>query len=98
MNLLFISKSSTILPSGRGVIAHDIINGRAFSIHSEKKNWNDARQVCQSGGGDLAIVDQPAINDWISKENKGWGHLWIGATDQVGPNSRTQISNALTSV
>ena len=77
-----------------------MIDGRTFSIHSEKKSWDDAWQVCQSEGGDLATVDQPAINDWISKENRGWadgrwGHLWIGATDLVSPDSDKQIYHSL---
>ena len=81
-----------ISESWQDIEAYDVIDGRAFSIHTDKKNWNDARQVCQSEGGDLAIVDQPAINYWISMKNEGpaqgkWGHLWIGATDEVRPNS-----------
>ena len=86
LKFVSIPKSSNVLLLGswQGDVVYGVIDGRAFSIHSEKKQWIDARQVCLSEGGDLATVDQLAINDWISKENRGWGSLWIGAT--VSPN------------
>ena len=50
---------------------------RELKVHRTKKNWAEARRVCQSEGGDLAIDDSPAIHDYLSTKE---GSLWIGAS------------------
>ena len=45
-----------------------------------EKNWNDARQTCQREGGDLVIVNDVRINNWLKSKNK---NIWIAANDRV---------------
>ena len=59
-----------------------VVPGRRLFLKAffEKKSWHDARKFCQSEGGDLVIVDDERINNWLKSKKT---YLWIGATDQV---------------
>jgi len=67
-----------VLPDG---YVDGVVPGRAFKVHSEKVAWQVAREKCIGEGGDIAVVDVDAINDWLAKRDKKLGVLWIGATD-----------------
>ena len=59
-----------------------VVPGRSlyFKAFSEKKSWYDARKICQREGGDLVIVDDVRINNWLKGKAK---NIWIAASDQV---------------
>ena len=62
----------------------NVVAGRRLKIASSKKNWQEARKACQAEGGDLVVVDNPAVNQWLAKVDAKLGVIWIGATDEVG--------------
>jgi len=61
------------------------IPGQVLKLHMEKKTWNDARRTCQQFGGDLVIVKDPLINQWLAMQHSKnkVGGIWIGASDQA---------------
>ena len=62
-----------------------VVPGRNLYLKAfpEKKNWSDARKKCLREGGDLVIVDDVRINNWLGSMKSKFGDIWIGATDQV---------------
>ena len=63
------------------------IPGQVLKLHKEAKTWNDARRTCQQYGGDLVIVKDPLVNQWLADHWSGSrpaDRIWIGASDQVG--------------
>ncbi|XP_063422181.1 macrophage mannose receptor 1-like [Mytilus trossulus] len=59
-------------------------SGRCFQFNDTKKNWLDARESCQSQGGDLATVDTDAVNSFvIGLINRNDNEYWIGLNDRT---------------
>jgi len=54
--------------------------GRWYQDFELQASWHEARQVCQSMGGDLAVVDTPTLHMKItSRLGDRW--VWLGASD-----------------
>ena len=72
---------------------YDVHPGTFYKTHPEKKTWREARDICLEEGrevggrGDLVIVYNQAINDWLTKESRSLGALWIAASDTVSSNN-----------
>jgi len=58
---------------------HHVVPGRAFKIHHDYKNWDDAQKTCKSEGGYLASDDEFNIHWWLHEDGR---KMWIGATDK----------------
>jgi len=58
------------------------VPGQVLRLHSEKKTWNEARTTCQEMGADLVKVNTPLVNQWLAKQDKELGFIWLGANDQ----------------
>lgn len=43
-------------------------SGRCFQFNDTKKTWLNARESCQSQGGDLATVDTNTIHSFVIGE------------------------------
>ena len=41
------------------------LNGRCYKAHDEFKTWNQARETCIAGNGNLAIVCDAETNDML---------------------------------
>ena len=54
-------------------------DGYYYKFHGEKKNWNDAQNICKREGGNLAIIFNQRTRDVV----RGFmADGWIGVTDQ----------------
>jgi len=83
------------LKKGQNLLSHFALQSRGYvdgvvpgrnlylKVFSEKKNWNDARKKCLREGGDLVMVDDVRINNWLGSMKSKFGDIWIGATDQA---------------
>jgi len=63
------------------------LNGKCFAVLDEvRRNWMDARNLCQQIGGDLARVDSANTFREIYKYIREFGlsaDVWLGGTDQA---------------
>ena len=54
-------------------------DGYYYKFHGERKNWNDAQNICKGEGGNLAIIWNQRTRDVV----RGFmSDGWIGLTDQ----------------
>uniref|UniRef100_A0A1I8AJM6 C-type lectin domain-containing protein n=1 Tax=Steinernema glaseri TaxID=37863 RepID=A0A1I8AJM6_9BILA len=53
------------------------LEGHMYLLSSDKMNWTDAREWCQSQGADLASIHDQAENEFLFALSGGW--VWIGA-------------------
>ncbi|MBN1656331.1 MAG: C-type lectin domain-containing protein [Deltaproteobacteria bacterium] len=58
----------------------DTYNGHEYFFCRNDRNWQQARDKCLAVGGDLAIVETAAENDYI--QTALTESSWIGATDE----------------
>ncbi|CAL4060355.1 unnamed protein product, partial [Meganyctiphanes norvegica] len=68
------------------------VGNQCFSIKSEKKNWSNARTVCQGEGGDLAAPSDLNLLKPIIAENTNATYLWLGGSDSVTPGTWKWVS------
>lgn len=58
-----------------------------FKIHTDKSNFTEAEEICQSEGGHLFLLETyeeaEAIAAFIKREGRDFGKLWIGLNDTV---------------
>ena len=54
-------------------------DGLYYKFHGERKNWNDAQNICKREGGNLAII----FNEQTRNVVRGFmADGWIGLSDQ----------------
>ena len=44
------------------------VTGRCYWLGTGSKNWNEARTACQSGGGDLAVMETEELYSFVFSE------------------------------
>lgn len=63
---------------GKGWIEFE---GSCFFLSRERNTWSDSRTDCQNRGGDLAVVDQDSVKNFLSQAAKDL--YWIGLRRSV---------------
>ena len=54
-------------------------DGYSYKMHTGKKTWQEAEDICKQEGGHLAMVKTQATHDYVTKT---WNNdFWIGVND-----------------
>ncbi|GCB81640.1 hypothetical protein scyTo_0023014, partial [Scyliorhinus torazame] len=59
-------------------------NKKCYNISTDERNWNDAKQECESSNSHLIIINAPEEQNFIIKTVKDKKeNYWIGLTDRA---------------
>jgi hypothetical protein len=61
------------------------LGNRAYKVYSQNRSWKEAKDLCESFGGRLAVITSEEQNRWVTglMNAVGLAEAWIGATDEV---------------
>lgn len=59
--------------------------GKFYKVFNDKSTWHQAKAKCEQMGGRLAVVDNPAVNDFLvtELEKSNLADAFLGATDEA---------------
>ncbi|SEF64252.1 RHS repeat-associated core domain-containing protein [Eubacterium ruminantium] len=62
----------------------DFYKGHAYAVSLDERTWTDAREICESMGGHLAVINNAEENEYIRNLicNSGVEYAAIGMTDE----------------
>ena len=77
--------------ANKGYVSYPYSKGHHFTRFQAMMTWSEARALCQSVGGDLAVLNEEIKNEFVFT-NFPKKQLWIGATDAVEEGNWTWVN------
>ncbi len=69
--------------------------GKSYKVFNDKSTWHQAKAKCEQMGGRLAVVDNPAVNDFLvtELEKSNLADAFLGATDEAREGEWLWVTN-----